>query len=133
MKRRGWIVLAAFGLLAAVLFAAYREALRHGFSAREKPWAIEAFVAKQLGRLATGTEAKRMTNPYAPNPDVLAEARDAPRLPRRAPAHRADHHRLEPRLRDLNVVRADFAPAAGTGIDAVDAAPTKRRNTRYGR
>jgi hypothetical protein len=32
----------------------YREAIAHGFSAREKPWAIEDLQARQLRRLATG-------------------------------------------------------------------------------
>lgn len=75
-------------LLACVVFAtlllvtlAYREALSHGFSAREKPWAIEAFVARRLRRLATGLDVKALGNPLSPSPILLAEARD----------HFADH------------------------------------------
>jgi mono/diheme cytochrome c family protein len=71
------------GAIGALLLAAsvaallgYREAIRHGFSARVKPWAIEAFAARHLRRLATGTEAKERANPYAPTPELLAEARD---------------------------------------------------------
>lgn len=67
-------VLALLVLGAAALF--YREAIAHGFSAREKPWAIEAFVAQRLRRLATGTEAAQLQNPFAPTPEILAEARD---------------------------------------------------------
>jgi mono/diheme cytochrome c family protein len=74
-------VLAVFGVLAVVVFAAYREAIRRGFSAREKPLAIEEFVARRLRNLATGTEAREMMNPFAPNPEILAAARD----------HFADH------------------------------------------
>lgn len=67
------------GLLLVTL--AFREALSHGFSAREKPWAIEAFVARRLRRLATGFDVKGMENPLSPSPILLAEARD----------HFADH------------------------------------------
>lgn len=77
MRRR---VIAVVSILAlpvlggAVLL--YREAIAHGFSAREKPWAIEEFVARRLRKLATGSDARRMMNPYAANPEILAEARD---------------------------------------------------------
>jgi mono/diheme cytochrome c family protein len=54
----------------------YREAIAHGFSAREKPWAIEEFVARRLRKLATGSDARRMMNPHSPSPEILAEARD---------------------------------------------------------
>jgi mono/diheme cytochrome c family protein len=59
----------------------YRAAARHGFSAREKPWAIEAFVARRLRRLATGAETARLRSPLPPTPARLAEGRD----------HFADH------------------------------------------
>lgn len=59
----------------------FRAALRHGFSAREKPWAIEAFVARNVRRLATGSAARSRINPLEPTPEILAEARD----------HFADH------------------------------------------
>jgi mono/diheme cytochrome c family protein len=68
-------------LLVLVAVALYREAIAHGFSAREKPWAIEEFVARRLRKLATGTETKKMTNPFTPSPQILADARD----------HFADH------------------------------------------
>jgi mono/diheme cytochrome c family protein len=78
MSRRIAIALAAIALVVVV---SYREALRHGFSAREKPWAVEAFVARNLRRLATGSDVKSKTNPLKPSPAALAEARD----------HFADH------------------------------------------
>jgi mono/diheme cytochrome c family protein len=59
----------------------YREALRHGFSAREKPWAVETWVARRLRSLATGADTRSMMNPIASDPIALAEARD----------HFADH------------------------------------------
>jgi mono/diheme cytochrome c family protein len=59
----------------------YREAIAHGFSAREKPWAAEAWVARSLRQLAIGTDARAMINPLAPDAATLAEARD----------HFADH------------------------------------------
>jgi len=69
---------------AALLLTAgllYPKVVAHGFSAREDPWAIEAFVARHLRRLATGSDAKAMQNPLSSTPAVLAEARD----------HFADH------------------------------------------
>jgi mono/diheme cytochrome c family protein len=82
MRRRLTAGVALLGLLvlggAALL---YREGIAHGFSAREKPWAIEAFVARHLRRLATGTESAQLRNPYVASPELLADARD----------HFADH------------------------------------------
>ncbi len=54
---------------------------RHGFSAREKPTRLEAFLARRARDLATPPESKRMKNPLAPTPLNIAEARD----------HFADH------------------------------------------
>lgn len=54
---------------------------RHGFSAREKPTRLEAFLARRARALATPPEAKRMKNQLAPTPLSIAEARD----------HFADH------------------------------------------
>ena len=53
----------------------------HGFSARERPTAIEALLARNARRLATPPEAKSMSNAISTNPENLAEARD----------HFADH------------------------------------------
>lgn len=69
------------GLFVVAGFLSYREAIAHGFSAREKPWAVEAWVARHLRRLATGADTRSLTNPLALDPVVLAEARD----------HFADH------------------------------------------
>ena len=56
-------------------------ALRHGFSAREKPSRIGAFLARHARRIATPSGAKTMRNPHASTPEILAEARN----------HFADH------------------------------------------
>ena len=53
----------------------------HGFSAREKPWAVEAFIARNVRRLAIPSGAKELENPITPTPLNMAEARD----------HFADH------------------------------------------
>lgn len=53
----------------------------HGFSAREKPSAIETFLGRQARRLATEPGARELQNPIQATPLVIAEARD----------HYADH------------------------------------------
>lgn len=50
--------------------------LRHGFSAREKPSQIEAFLARHARRIATPAEAKSLRNPYPITPERLGEARE---------------------------------------------------------
>ena len=52
-----------------------------GFSAREQPTGMEAWVAQKSRALAMPAEAKSRTNPVANSPEVLAEGR----------AHWADH------------------------------------------
>lgn len=53
----------------------------HGFSAREKPSALEAYLAKHARGIATPPGAKELKNPLSPTPLNIAEARD----------HFADH------------------------------------------
>ena len=65
--------------LAAVLGLAY--VVSRGFSARDEPTAAEAFLARQLRRMAVPRAAREMTNPVPNNPAVLAEAME----------HFADH------------------------------------------
>ena len=55
--------------------------LWNGFSAREQPTAIEAFVARHLRRLAIPQGAREAMNPIPVTPEILADAR----------AHFADH------------------------------------------
>ena len=52
-----------------------------GFSARDKPSGLEAFLALQARSLATPAAAKKMKNPLSPTPLGIAEGRD----------HFADH------------------------------------------
>lgn len=54
---------------------------RHGFSARARPNAIEAYIARHVRVLAIPSGARHAKNPIAATPDVLADAR----------AHFADH------------------------------------------
>ena len=55
--------------------------LRHGVSARDEPWAIEALIARQVRHLAIPSGARQLANPVEPTEDVMAEAM----------AHFADH------------------------------------------
>ena len=45
-----------------------------GFSAREEPTALEAFVARRLRSVATPKDAKNTRNPVAASKEVLSEA-----------------------------------------------------------
>jgi len=53
----------------------------HGFSAREKPSAFEAFLARNARRLAIPAGVRDLRNPITPSELAIAEARD----------HFADH------------------------------------------
>jgi mono/diheme cytochrome c family protein len=53
----------------------------HGFSARDKPNKVEAFLARNARKLATPPNATVLQNPLSSTPLTLAEARD----------HFADH------------------------------------------
>ena len=74
---KGLALIAAVGLGAAC----YRFVVMHSFSAREKPTAIEAFLARKARGLATPPGVREMKNPLTPTPLAVAEARD----------HFADH------------------------------------------
>ena len=77
--RPRWALVAAIVLALPIAGGGYL--LRHGYSAREQPSAVEAAVARRLRRLATPADARARVNPVALTPEVLAEAR----------AHWADH------------------------------------------
>jgi mono/diheme cytochrome c family protein len=55
--------------------------IRRGFSARDEPSLAEKFIARRVRSLAVPSRAKRLPNPVALTPEVLAEGR----------AHFADH------------------------------------------
>jgi mono/diheme cytochrome c family protein len=81
MTRAARIGLVVVLLLALVLGGGGMYLLRHGYSARDQPSAMEAAVARRLRRMATPAGAGARANPVPPTPEVLAEAR----------AHWADH------------------------------------------
>jgi mono/diheme cytochrome c family protein len=55
--------------------------IRHGFSARDAPSALETYVARTMRRLAVPSGASNQKNPFTANSEGLEEAR----------AHFADH------------------------------------------
>lgn len=81
MMRRSKIGLALVVLVMAGAATAVTLLVQHGFSARDQPTAIEAFVARRLRHLAVPRSARQARNPILATLDVLAEAR----------AHFADH------------------------------------------
>ncbi len=81
MTRR-WKVISIIGLVGLIAVAiAFVAVLRHGFSARDEPSAIEAFIARRVRRLAIPYGARDAKNPIPATPEILAGAR----------AHFADH------------------------------------------
>lgn len=72
-RRKVWFVFAA--VIVALSGYLIVAALRHGFSAREKPSRLEAFLARHARKIATPSGAKELRNPYQPTPETLAEAR----------------------------------------------------------
>jgi cytochrome c553 len=82
MKRPRWVLVAvlfvaARGLLATALLLANAR----GFSARERPTALETWIARVLRAAALPSDVRARTNPVPNTPDVLTESR----------AHWADH------------------------------------------
>jgi len=77
MRLTRWIAILALALIVACLLAF----LRHGFSAREEPLTVEAYVARHLRRMAVPAGGRRARNPVALSAAVLTMAR----------AHFADH------------------------------------------
>src|SRR5215472_5935759 len=75
MSRLRIFLLACLALI--ILGAAYGVVLiRHGFSAKEEPSAIEKLVARTVRNLSIPASARRQTNPWKPTPENLEEARD---------------------------------------------------------
>jgi cytochrome c553 len=69
------IALTVMGAIAAMVI------VRRGFSARDEPSTIEAFIARTTQRLSVPARMKKLKNPLRVSPEVLADAR----------AHWADH------------------------------------------
>ncbi len=80
MRHRNTILLVVPVLLAVAAYAGW-SMIHKGFSARDNPSALEAYVAQTVRRLAIPAEAKQARNPFAVTHEILAEAR----------AHFADH------------------------------------------
>ncbi len=81
MTRRTKVGLLLFAMVALGGVLAFSMVLRHGFSARDEPTAVEAFFARRVRHLAVPRAAREMTNPVKLNEELLSEAR----------AHFADH------------------------------------------
>jgi mono/diheme cytochrome c family protein len=80
MNKAVWFVLGIMATLGAALLSLMAGAA-HGFSAREKPGAVETWLAGLARGEAIPSSAKAERNPVALTPEVLNEAR----------AHWADH------------------------------------------
>lgn len=84
MKRltKALAVIGALSLVAALAGGiGLMVAVRHGFSARDQPSAMEAVVARAMREASIPARARALINPLKATPDVLADAR----------AHWADH------------------------------------------
>jgi mono/diheme cytochrome c family protein len=82
LRRRGAVLLIASALLLLVAGVwLYWFISSHGFSAREKPTALEALLAKHARRIATAADAKNLKDLLSPTPLNIREGRD----------HFADH------------------------------------------
>ncbi len=79
--RKRILILSIIAAVAAGAAAFGWVTIRRGFSARDNPSAIEAYVAKTVRKLSIPASERDAKNPFAPTPEVLSEAR----------AHYADH------------------------------------------
>lgn len=81
MKRRTRAVLVILAAIIVNVFIGYEYLVTHTFSARAKPSALEAFLARKVRGLATAPSLKRLKNPLERTPLAIAQGRD----------HFADH------------------------------------------
>jgi mono/diheme cytochrome c family protein len=80
MSKRTFVLsITAAGIAGAAVFG--WVTIRRGFSARDNPSAMEAYVAKTARKLSIPASERDAKNPFAPTANVLSEAR----------AHFADH------------------------------------------
>jgi mono/diheme cytochrome c family protein len=80
MRTRSLVLLTVV-LMLVIIFGAGVWLIRGGFSAREKPSAVEALVARSVRNVSIPASAKNANNPFPATPEILQEAR----------AHFADH------------------------------------------
>ncbi|HEV1995194.1 MAG TPA: c-type cytochrome [Candidatus Acidoferrum sp.] len=78
-KRTLLLSITAAGVAGAAAFG--WMTIRRGFSARDNPSVLEAYLAKTARNLSIPASERDAKNPFAPTPEVLREAR----------AHFADH------------------------------------------
>lgn len=75
-------ILAALLLAAAVAGAVvFVGMIRNGFSARERPSAVEAYLARRVRHWAVPAKSRRLENPFSGSPEAVAAGR----------VHFADH------------------------------------------
>ncbi|MBI2963533.1 MAG: c-type cytochrome [Deltaproteobacteria bacterium] len=74
MKRLLVVLFVAVGLAATVVAASFWALVLHGFDARRRPSAVEAFFARHVRRLAIPAADRRAPNPVERTVDVLREA-----------------------------------------------------------
>jgi mono/diheme cytochrome c family protein len=72
-KRTLLISITAAGVAGAAAFGWIT--IRRGFSARDNPSAIEAYIAKTARKLSIPASERDAKNPFASTPEVLSEAR----------------------------------------------------------
>jgi mono/diheme cytochrome c family protein len=73
--KRGTLLLIVFVVVLGLLVAAGVSILHDGLSARGKPSALEAWVARNARQMSAPSGAHRATNPIADSPEVQREAR----------------------------------------------------------
>src|SRR5947209_7872005 len=78
-KRTLLLSITAIGIAGAAAFG--WVTIRRGFSARDNPSAVEAYLAKTARNLSIPASGRHAKNPFAPTAEILGEAR----------AHFADH------------------------------------------
>lgn len=81
MSKKKKFLLWAVLLLVVIAIVQGVGMIRHGFSARDTPSALEVYIARTTRKLAVPANARDQKNPFTATPEVLAEAR----------AHFADH------------------------------------------
>ena len=81
MKTQTKIALSLSALVVLAGALGFRMVLEHGFSARDEPTALEAYVARRVRHLAVPRAARETTNPVERNEEILSDAG----------AHFADH------------------------------------------
>lgn len=69
------VVLASVAVVLAVVAVTVWIEVQHGFSARDNPTALEAFVARKVRRTGIPSGARYQKNPFTATAEVLTEAR----------------------------------------------------------